>query len=121
MARRWIQSAEVEVDEATGALLTQTAPSSSFPGGTKTVTSAATPEKLVAASMPCRVVWLGARVSAAGAALNTKPVFIGDAASQTLTIMPGDFQGVVIAVDDASKLYVKVGTNGEGVQYRILA
>lgn len=123
MARRWIQTADVEIDPETGALLVaaDVQPASAITTGTKTVASAATPEPLVAVSTPCRAVWLGARVSATGVALNIKPVFIGGAASQHIPVMPNNPEGLVIAIDDASKLRVKVGTNGEGVNYAILA
>ncbi|MBN2585000.1 MAG: hypothetical protein JXL80_18205 [Planctomycetes bacterium] len=89
--------------------------------GTKIVAAAATPESLVAVSTPCRAVWLGARVNSTGVALNTKPVFIGGAAGQHIPVMPNNPEGLVIAIDDASKLKVKVGTNGEGVNYAVLA
>ena len=127
MTRRWMQSADVEIDEATGALLvrgdasTTTAPPSSLVGGTKTVTAAATPEALVATSTPCRCVWIGPLCNTDGVGTNTKPVFLGDAASQNMPLLPSSISGVVLVIDDASKVYVKVGTDGEGVAYRIFA
>ena len=123
MVRRWIQSADVEINPETGALLVaaDVQPASAITTGTKTVASAATPEPLVAVSTPCRAVWLGARVSSTGVAQNTKPVFIGGASGQHIPVMPNNPEGLVIAIDDASKLRVKVGTNGEGVNYAILA
>jgi hypothetical protein len=93
----------------------------SFAGGTKTVAAAATPEALVASSTPCRFVWVGARVNGDGAAQNTKPVFLGDSAGQNIPVMPNDFEGVTVPMDDAQKVYVKVGVNGEGVAYRVFA
>lgn len=120
MARRWINSADVEVSDA-GALSVQSAPSSTFVGGTKTVAAAATPEKLIANATPCRAVWIGTRMNTAdGTALNTRPVMLGDLTSQTMALAKDDFKGFLIPIDDASKVYVKVFANGEGVAYRIL-
>lgn len=120
MAKRWLNSADVEISEA-GAILTQSDAPSTLAGGTKIVAAAATPEVLVAVSTPCRSVWIGARVDANGAAQNTKPAFIGNSAGQNIPVMPSNFEGFVVRIDDASKLYVKVGVNGEGVAYRIVA
>ena len=125
MTKRWLNSADVEIDEATGALLvrgdasTTTAPPSSLVGGTKTVTAAAIPEALVATSTPCRCVWIGPLCNTEGVGTNTKPVFLGDAANQNMPLLPTSISGVVLSIDDASKVYVKVGADGEGVAYRI--
>ena len=120
MAKRWINSLDVEVGP-NGAPLFDMAGCMSFVGGTKTVSSTATPQALVAASTPCRFVWIGARVNSDGNSLNTKPCFIGDAANQNIPILPSNFEGVVIRIDDASKLFVKVGVANQGVVYRIFA
>ena len=120
MAKRWINSMDVEVSE-NGAPLFDVAGCSSFVGGTKTVSSTGTPEKLVPASTPCRVVWIGARVDSDGNPVNTKPCFIGDSANQNIPVLPSNFEGVVIRIDDASKVYIKVGVNSQGVAYRIFA
>ena len=121
MAKRWLHSADVKINDSNGALLTELPLSSTFAGGTKTVASTGTPEKLVSVSTPCQFVWLGARVNSTGQALNYRPVFIGDAAGQNIPIMPSNFEGMVIRIDNANKIYVKVGTNGEGVVYRIFS
>lgn len=127
MTRRWMGSADVEVNEATGAILVEsesggrTVPPSSMVGGTKTVTSAGTPQALVAASMPCRCVWIGPLCNADGVGMNTKPVFLGDAATQNIPLPPSSISGVVLSIDDAGKVFVKVGVDGEGVAYRVFA
>ena len=127
MTRRFLQSADVEIDPTTGAILvrgdssTSTAPPSSLAGGTKTVAAAATPEPLVAVSTPCRCVWIGSLCDADGVGTNTKPVFLGNNANQNMPLLPSSVSGVVLSIDDASKLYVKVGVDGEGVAYRIFA
>ena len=130
MTRRWLGSADVEIDPVTGALLVKgdlgggdgsTSPPTSMVGGTKTVASAGTPEPLVAAAAPCRCVWIGPLCDVEGVATNTKPVFLGDSASQNMPLLPSSISGVVVSIDDASKLFVKVGANGEGVAYRIFA
>ena len=127
MTRRWLNSADVEVDETTGALLvrgdssTTTAPPGSLAGGTKTVALAGTPEPLVAMSAPCRCVWIGPPCDADGLAINTKPVFLGDSDNQNMPLLPGSVSGVVLSIDDASKIYIKVGIDGESVAYRIFA
>ena len=126
MTRRWLQSADIEIDPETGAILvrgdssTSTAPPSSLAGGTKTV-AAATPEPLVAVSTPCRCVWLGSLCDADGVGTNTKPVFLGDSNNQNMPLLPSSVSGVVLSIDDAIKLHVKVGVDGEGVAYRIFA
>ena len=120
MAKRWINSMDVEVG-ANGAPLFDVAGCSSFVGGTKTVSSTTTPQALVAASMPCRFVWIGARVNTDGNPVNTKPCFIGDSVNQNIPVLPSNFEGLVIRIDDASKLYVKVGVNNQGVVYRVFA
>jgi hypothetical protein len=127
MTRRWMGSVDVEVNEATGALLVQgdasttTAPPSSMVGGTKTVALASTPQALVATSTPCRCVWIGPLCNADGVGTNTKPVFLGNSANQNMPLPPNSVSGVVLSIDDASKVYVKVGANGEGVAYRVFA
>lgn len=127
MTRRWLSSADVEIDPATGALLvrgdssTTTAPSTSMVGGTKTVASANTPEAIVASPTPCRCVWIGPLCNSDGVGTNTKPVFLGDSGNQNMPLLPSSVSGVVLSIDDASKVYVKVGADGEGVAYRIFA
>jgi len=118
MAKRWIQSADVEVTAA-GAVLTALAGCTTLAGGTKTVPSAGTPQPLVAGSTPCRFVWVGARVDAYGNPLNSYPCFVGDSAGQNLPVMPSNYEGLVIRIDDASKLYVRVTINNQGVVHRI--
>jgi len=118
MTRKWINSADVEVSAA-GAVLTDAAGCSSMVGGTKIVALAATPEKLVANPTPCRRVRIMSRVDANGLPLNTKPCFVGDSAGQNIPVMVSNYEGVIVPIDDASKVYVKAGANGEGVNYRI--
>ena len=127
MTRRWLQSADVEIDQDTGAILvrgdasTTTAPPSSLAGGTKTVVAAGIPEPLVATSTPCRSVWIGPLCDADGVGTNTKSVFLGDSANQNMPLLPNSVSGVVLSIDDAAKVYVKVGADGEGVVYRVFA
>jgi hypothetical protein len=127
MTRRWLGSADVEIDEVTGALSVQgavsatTASPSSLVGGTKTVTPAATAQALVATATPCRCVWIGPLCNADGVGTNTKPVFLGNSANQNMPLLPSSISGVVLSIDDASKVFVKVGINGEGVAYRVFA
>ncbi len=120
MAKRWINSMDVEVSPS-GAPLFDMAGCTTFVGGTKTVASTATPEKLVPTVTPCRFVWIGARVDTYGNPINTRPCFVGDSANQNIPVMPSNFEGVVIRIDDASKVFVKVGVNNQGVVYRIFA
>ena len=97
------------------------APAGKFPGDTKTVAAAATPEALVSSATPCRSVWIGAPVDANGTAENTKPVFIGDSAGQNSPLLPTNFEGIELEIDDASKVFIKVGVNGEEVVYRVFS
>ena len=127
MTRRFLQSADVEIDPTTGALLvrgdsdTTTAPPTSLVGGTKIIASAGTPEPLVGVSTPCRCVWIGPLCDSSGVGTNTKPVFLGDVNNQNMPLLPSSVSGVVLSIDDASKVYVKVGADGEGLAYRIFA
>jgi hypothetical protein len=120
VAKRWINSMDVEVSPS-GAPQFDIAGCTSFAGGTKTVASAGTPQPLVATSTPCRFVWVGARVDNYGNPLNSYPCFIGDSAGQNIPVMPSNYEGLVIRVDDASKVYVRVVSGGNGVTYRIFA
>ena len=120
MAKRWINSMDMEVSPS-GALLFDVAGCSSFIGGTKTVASAETPQPLVATSTPCRFVWVGARVDNYGYPVDSYPCFIGDSAGQNIPVMPSNYEGLVIRIDDASKVYVRVVSGGTGVVYRIFA
>jgi hypothetical protein len=127
MTRRWLQSADVEVDEATGAILVHgdfdqsDAPPRSMAGGTKNVAAVNVAEPLITVATPCRCVWIGPPCSADGIGTNTKPVFLGDSGNQNMPLLPSSISGVVLSIDDASKVYVKVGTAGEGVVFRIFA
>jgi len=120
MAKRWINSMDVEVGE-NGAPLFDVAGCASLVGGTKTVASTSTPEPLVATSTPCRFVWIGARVDSDGNPQNTRPCFVGDSANQNIPVLPSNFEGIVIRIDDASKVFIKVGVNNQGVVYRVFA
>jgi len=120
MAKMWLHSVDVEVDDS-GRPLFGIGGCSSMAGGTKTVAAAATPEPLASESTPCRLVWLGARVDGDGNPVNTKPCFLGDADSQNIPVLPSNYEGLVIRIDDAAKVYVKVGVDGEAVVYRIFA
>ncbi len=127
MTRRWLQSADVDVDESTGAILVRgdssitTAPPSTLAGGTKIVASAATAEPLVCESTPCRCVWIGPLCDDDGVGTNTKPVFLGDSDNQNMPLLPHSVSGLVLAIDDAGKVFLKVGADGEGVAYRVFA
>lgn len=117
MSRRFIQSLDVEYDPTKGSILTDLASPTAFPGGTKLVTGG--PEPLVEVSTPCRFVWIGARVDDGGLSLNSSPCFVGDAADQNLPIMQSNFEGMVVRIDDAAKVYVRAVLPGDGVAYRI--
>jgi len=106
VAKRWINSADVEVSPA-GALLTEQAPPTAISGGTKNVASAATPEAL-AASTPCRSVFIVPTVG------NTGTVHLGSDSVQPMLIGAG---GVRITIANLAQIYVKVSVNGEGVDF----
>jgi hypothetical protein len=99
-----------------------------FSGGTKAgATTVAT--QLIATATPCRRLWIGPRRNLTtgtvgstlkGAVFNTDVVFIGDSAGQNLPIQTTS-DGVVIAIDDASKIWIRAVVSAEGVDYRILA
>jgi hypothetical protein len=127
MTRRWLQSADVEINEATGALAVEgdvnatTVLPTSLSGGEKTVATAGAAEPLVATSTPCQFVWIGARVGDDGVASNSGACFIGNATKQHIPITKANFEGVIIHIDDAAKLYVRAVNSGDGVVYHIFA
>ena len=115
--KRWLQTADVLVDDDGNLAVLSAA--TAFAGNTKTVSPAAA-APLVAASTPCRAVWIGARMANDGSAVNTNPVFIGDVTNQTMGLAKDDFKGFLIPLADAHNIYVRPITAGEGVAYRIL-
>ena len=121
MSRRWINSLDVEFDPLKGSILTDQASPTTLVGGTRIVASAGTPQALVAATTPCRFVWIAARTDNNGNPLNGFPCFIGDAAGQNIPVMPSNYEGLAIRIDDASKVFVRVASGGDGVAYRIFA
>ena len=54
-----------------------------------------------------------------GNPINVRPVLVGDAASQNIPIVPMQMGGIVIRIDDASKVYLRAVNDGDGVAYRI--
>lgn len=88
--------------------------------GTKTITDADEAEPLVDEPTPCKAVWIGAPVTIeTGAAVNTKGVLVGNNTTQNFPIMPSNFEGKTFQIDDASKLWVKAGVDGESINYII--
>lgn len=91
-----------------------------FAGGNKVVALAITPEVLTTPGS-CNHVWIGAPVSATETPLNTEVVFIGDSSEQNIPILPDDYEGITIAIDNTDDIYVKVSVNGESVNYRVFS
>lgn len=117
--RKWSQAATLAVDNVDGSLLTAIRPPTSFRGGVKVVGEAAAPEPLVVESTPCSFVWIAAPLDDDGQQTNATAVFVGDSETQNMPLLPGNYRGVVIRIDDASKLYVRSAAAGEAVVYRI--
>ena len=61
MARRWINSLDVEFAPLTGAIRTDSGSPTSWVGGSRTA-SVGSPQPLVAQATPCRFVWIGAPI-----------------------------------------------------------
>lgn len=122
--RQWIQSASIRVAED-GAILVGETPPSSFAGGAKVPAEAGVAEPLVSVPTPCRFVWVGVPLEPpqeegdTSWAKNSSPVLLGDQANQNLPLTPHTFRGVVIHISDASLVYVRSHTQGDGVEYRI--
>ena len=76
-------------------------------------------------TVTCKFVWVGAPVSAAGAVVNTLPVWIGQSSTTATTatgaipVMPTNYEGFVFAVDDAAKLFVASADANQKLSYRI--
>lgn len=82
------------------------APFGSLVDGTKAVADSGTPEALSSATT-CSGVLIQARSG------NTGSVFIGDDTNQRYELTGPTFVGV----DDLEKVYVRVDTNGDGVNF----
>lgn len=109
--------------QSNGAFLMERVGHPTFAGDTRTIASASTPLALVTSSTPCHAVWIGApNTGGVGGptATNTAPAYIGDVTNQNIALAISNFEGYEIAIDDAAKIYIKVGVNGETVFYRIL-
>ena len=117
--KQWIKSATIAVDPDDGAQLVDITAPSIFTGGSKAPAQASVAEPLVSESTPCRFVWVAAPIDNDGNATNTKPVFLGDSETQNMPLLKGNYRGVVIRIDDASKIHVRSVVAGEGVVYRI--
>ena len=90
---------------------------SSITSGTKA--GSAGGAQLTTTVTPCSGVWFGAPETA-GVATNAAPVYIGGSAAQLIPIMPENYEGIYIEIDDASKVYVK-SAGGESIRYAIFA
>jgi len=86
----------------------------SLAGGTKTVATAGTAEKLVSSATPCKAVYIEALST------NTNNVYWGDSDVDNTYPALGPYDWRVIAIQDASLLYLDVDTDGEGVRYVIV-
>lgn len=116
---QWIKTATIAVDPDDGAQLVDITAPSIFTGGSKTLAQAGVAEPLVSEPTPCRFVWVAAPINDDGNATNTKPVFLGDFDNQNMPLLKGNYRGVVVRIDDASKIYLRAIAAGEGVVYRI--
>lgn len=76
--------------------------------GDKDIANTATPEAL-ASSTPCSYVLIQAKTS------NTSNCFVGNASAQEVELEPG--QAWSFAIDNLNKIYIRVGTNDDGVSY----
>jgi len=75
--------------------------------------------QLVAVSTPCKGVWLGPPETA-GVATNAAPVYVGGSDAQLIPVMPDNFEGIYVEIDNANKLYLKSAT-AESLRYAIFA
>ncbi|QDU33047.1 hypothetical protein KS4_10880 [Poriferisphaera corsica] len=117
--KKWLKAATLAIDPDDGALLVDITAPSTFTGGGKAVADPAIPEPLVNESTPCRFVWIAAPMDGEGNFTNTKPVFLGDSLNQNMPLKPSNYRGVVIRIDDASKIFVRAVAANEGVVFRI--
>lgn len=84
-------------------------------GGTKTVATAGVAERLVAASTPCRGVWVAARKKSG---TNTDVVYVGPS-TPNMPLEADDLKGFFIEIANAYSVWVDAAVNGEGVEYTI--
>jgi len=93
--------------------------------GVKAAPQTTTDATQLTATMTCKFVWVGAPVGITGAVVNTAPVFIGGSATTatvgSIPVMPTNYEGFVIAINDPSKLYVASSSAGQVLNYRIFA
>ncbi len=117
--KQWIQSATVGVNPENGAMLVDIAAPNTFVGGTKIPAVPGVAEPLVDQPTPCRFVWIGTPINDGMERTNTGVVFIGDANNQNMPLLPRNYRGVVIRIDDASILHIRTIEEGDGVVFRI--
>ena len=116
--RKPLISADLVQNQDSGTVAVENMPPTTFPGGSLTLFNTdATP--LVGTSTPCRFVWVFAPCDDSGVPTNAKVVRIGDVAGQNGQLIPSNLEGFEIAIDDASKLYIKAAQIGDAVNYRI--
>lgn len=80
--------------------------------------------QLAATATPCTSVWLGAPTAQHTVGeLNTSPILVGKESggneSGGIPIEADNHKGVLILIDDASKLYLTGFTAGDVVEYQI--
>lgn len=91
---------------------------SSLTDGRKTVTTAATAEKIIAAVTPCKRVDIVAETDNTGIiVVGASTVVAALGTRRGVPLNKGDFYSVEI--DDASKLYIDSTVNGDGVSFVI--
>ena len=101
-------------------VIQQLATPSSMVAGTATLAAADTAQRLVAAT-PCKCVWLGPFLTNDGAVSNVNTIFVGDASNQVICLIPTDAQGVLIVIDDVSKIYWRSHTDTDELNYIIFS
>lgn len=90
-------------------------PNTNIVSGSRVVTAAGTQVTLTAASIPCREVVIQAK------AANTDFIYVGGSdIAAGAGIQLDAREGVTINIDDAFKVWIDAGVNGEGVTYIIL-
>jgi hypothetical protein len=101
-----------------GEVINTPKPPTAMYGGTKTGSSEGA-QPLVDNPTPCQFVWVGARINNDGSPQNSAVCFIGSSSGTNIPILPNDFHGIMIPIDDANKIYIYSPSGGDGVVYQI--
>ena len=85
--------------------------------GTKNVADVDVPEALGTAAILGTHIWVGAKYAAG--LFNADDVFVGNVSAQVRPLLATNFEGFLEPTGDLSKVFIKVLSNGDGVNWAL--